>query len=54
MTAHRPEDSEVIYPVVQIEVEGIQTQALLDSGAGSSYASAKLKSIEALQKNQRK
>lgn len=48
MTAHRLEETEVIYPVVQIEVDGIRTRALLDTGSGSSYASAKL--IEALRK----
>ena len=32
----------VIYPVVIVEVEGIKCRALLDTGAGSSYASAAL------------
>ena len=48
MTAHHAENNEVVYPVVQIEVDGIPTRALLDSGAGSSYASAKL--VDALRK----
>ena len=32
----------VIYPVVIVQVEGIKCRALLDTGAGSSYASAAL------------
>ena len=32
----------VTYPVVVVEVEGIKCRALLDTGAGSSYASAAL------------
>ena len=48
MIAQRLEENKVIYPVVQINVDGIRTRALLDTGAGSSYASAKL--IEALRK----
>lgn len=32
----------VVYPVVVVEVEGIMCRALLDTGAGSSYASATL------------
>ena len=42
------QDSGVVYPVVLFEVDGIRTRALLDTGAGSSYASQKL--IDALQK----
>ena len=38
----------VVYPVVVVEVEGIRCRALLDTGAGSSYASASL--IERLNK----
>ena len=30
------------YPVVAVEVEGVKCRALLDTGAGSSYASAAL------------
>ena len=48
LSAHRDEDQQVIYPTVLVEIDGIQTHALLDTGAGSSYASAKL--IEALHK----
>jgi hypothetical protein len=39
-SAHSPTDSEVIYPIVFVEV--IKTHALLDTGAGSSYASSDL------------
>ena len=39
---------QVVYPVVVVEVEGIVCRALLDTGAGSSYASATL--IEKLNK----
>ena len=42
LTAHHSNDPEVIYPVVIIDVEGVKCRALLDTGAGSSYASAKL------------
>lgn len=39
----QPESSnKVIYPVVVVEVEGVQCRALLDTGAGRSYASAAL------------
>jgi hypothetical protein len=48
MTARKQEDQEVIYPIVLVEVEGIKTHALLDTGASSSYASTKL--INALKK----
>ena len=33
---------EVIYPVVVVLVDGIKVRALLDTGSGSSYASAAL------------
>ena len=42
MTAHLCDKTEVVYPVVLVNVNGIKTRALLDTGAGSSYASAKL------------
>ena len=42
LTARCPDEAEVVYPVVIIEVEGVKCRALLDTGAGSSYASAKL------------
>ena len=41
------EESEGVFPVVVVEVNGIRCRALIDSGAGSSYVSAKL--IELLQ-----
>ena len=41
-TAHTRGDNEVIYPIVLVEVNGIKTHALLDTGAGSSYASSSL------------
>ena len=36
------ESSEGVFPVVNVSVNGILRRALIDSGAGSSYASAKL------------
>jgi len=33
---------EGLFPVIVIEVNGIKCRALIDSGAGSSYVSAKL------------
>lgn len=42
MTAHQRDKLEVVYPVVLVNVNGIKTRALLDTGAGSSYASAQL------------
>ena len=43
LTAVQSEDSaKVVYPVMLLEVDGIKTRALLNTGAGSSYASAKL------------
>ena len=35
-------DCSVIYPVVVVKVNGIRCRAQLDTGAGSSYASAAL------------
>ena len=35
-------DDKVVYPVVVVKVGGIECRALLDSGASSCYASAKL------------
>ena len=35
-------NARVIYPVVVVEVEGVKCRAFLDTGAGSSYASAAL------------
>ncbi|KAL9976251.1 hypothetical protein ACROYT_G013528 [Oculina patagonica] len=45
LTAHQPENKEVVYPIVLVEIDGIKTHALLDTGAGSSYASAKLNNL---------
>ena len=42
MTAREVEIGAVVYPVVVVEVEGMKCRALLDTGAGSSYASASL------------
>ena len=42
MTATSLGNSTVIYPVVIVEVQGVKCRALLDTGAGSSYASAAL------------
>ena len=42
MTATQIGDGPVVYPVVVVEVTRIKCRALLDSGAGSSYASAAL------------
>ena len=36
------ENSEGIFPVVVVEINGIRCRALIDSGAGSSYVSARL------------
>ena len=41
-------EGSVIYPVVVVVVDGIKCRALLDTGAGSSYASAAL--VERLNK----
>ena len=42
LAAHREEDQQVIYPTVLVEIDGVKAHALLDTGAGSSHASAKL------------
>ena len=42
MTATQISDGPVVYPVVVVEVAGIKCRAILDSGAGTSYASAAL------------
>ena len=36
------DDQSVVYPVVVVEVNGVQCRALIDTGAGSSYASSTL------------
>ena len=42
MTTSGTKLKEVVHPVVVVEVEGIKCRALLDTGAGSSYASSTL------------
>ena len=42
MTATSVEKTAVIYPAVVVKVQGVKCRALLDTGAGSSYASAAL------------
>ena len=42
LTAACSTNDAVVYPVVVVEVEGVRCRALLDTGAGSSYASATL------------
>ena len=41
-TAHTEGDNKVIYPIVMVQIDGIKTHALLDTGAESSYASSSL------------
>ena len=45
LTAHQTGNKEVVYPIILVEIDGIKTHALLDTGAGSSYASNKLISL---------
>ena len=52
LAAHREEDQQVIYPTVLVEIDGVKAHAFLDTGAGSSYASAKL--IDAINKKPNK
>ena len=40
MTAQNKGSEQVIYPVVVVDVNGVKCRALLDTGAGSSYASS--------------
>ena len=42
MTAAQVGVGPAVFPIVVVEVAGIRCRALLDSGAGSSYASAAL------------
>ena len=42
MTATQVGDQPVVYPVVVVEVSGVNCRTLLDSEEGSSYASATL------------
>ena len=41
----QPNLSNVIYPVVVVEVEGVKCRALLDTGSGNSYASSTLMNL---------
>ena len=45
MTATSTGKTVVIHPVVVVKVQGVKCRALLDTGAGSSYASAALLSL---------
>jgi hypothetical protein len=38
----QPNGSDVAYPVVVVEIEGVKCRALLDTGSGSSFASSTL------------
>ena len=40
LTAQDKGTGKIIYPVVVVEVNGIKCRALLDTGAGNSYASS--------------
>ena len=40
MTVQNKGSEQVIYPVVVVDVNGVKCRALLDTGAGSSYASS--------------
>ena len=39
MTVQNKGSEQVIYPVVVVDVNGVKCRALLDTGAGGSYAS---------------
>ncbi len=52
LTANGLNDGSLVYPVVVVNVEGIKCRALLDTGAGNSYASAAL--LDLLPKRSRK
>ncbi len=42
LTAQLGNNNTIVHPVVIVDVEGVMCRALLDTGAGSSYASAAL------------
>lgn len=42
LATHQRDKMEVVYPVVLVKINGIKARALLDTGAGSLYASAQL------------
>ena len=52
LTANGSNDGPIVYPVVVVDIEGIKCRALLDTGAGNSYASAAL--LDLLPKRSRK
>ena len=39
---HKPENKEIVYPIIFVEINGIKPHAILDTGAGSLYALNKL------------
>ena len=53
MTASSAGNSAVIHTVVVVEVQGVKCRALLDTGTGSSYASAALLDHLRIQSHQR-
>ena len=53
LTAASAGNSAVIHPVVVVAVQGVKCRALLDTGAGSSYASAALLDIQPHQREVR-
>ena len=53
MTATSVGKTAVIYPVVVVKVQGVKCHALLDTGAGSSYASAALLDLLQIRPHQR-
>ncbi len=54
MTATSMERPNVIFPAVLVEVLGVKCRALLDTGAGSLYASAALLDRLKIRPHQRK
>ena len=54
MTATSAGKTAVIHPVVVMKVQGVKCRALLDKGAGSSYASAALLKLMKVRPYQRK
>lgn len=42
LTALDPENKDIVYPIILVDINGIKTHALLDTGAGSLCASTKL------------
>ena len=52
LTANESSNEPLVYPVVVVSVEGVKCRALLDTGAGNSYASAAL--LDLLPRRERK